>query len=332
MGNPQRQHFLSQTIQRNFLAKGETLLWMYDRATKKYEPRTPYGIGWVRHLYSFSPETKEHRYELEKAISTLEDKAAPIFSKLREREDINESEHAIIAEFMSLQVYRTPDSLDTLKNLSIEGDEHILNTLKDQLLNMSPEEFSIWIKDYQKKKGIDLSDVTQDAIRELFNKATPRVVHTKESFLKEMVDSSDRLKGEFLKRKWIVLHSTASSSFISSDMTTMPMTDGVHPSIDIVGPATAGMALYFPFAQDSALTIRGVPGISISHQTLTKDRVRRLNRGVAKRGNQLYSHSKKLLESLVASEKLTIPAQPKAYNKELIKKVAQQASRESFNN
>jgi len=302
--SPKKHHYLPQTIQRNFLADGEKLLWYYDREKDKYEQRTPKGIAKVRHLYSYDGVSLDQRYVLEKAFSVLEGKAAPIFLKLQKTEAINQEEHNIISEFVGMQYFRTPIKLDAITGVIDKGVEYFIENMHDKIVDMSDDDFQIFINQYGEQSGKEVSAITKENLMSYLMSGNIKLSNAKNFQLNTLVDAGTNLGIKLSARRWVILHTKPSHEFITSDVGLHLTVDGDATRNTGFGPGSPGMAIIFPFAKDAALMITSMPSANIAHVNFDNELVSVVNAGLARVSGQLYSSNKVLLEKLVKAGNL----------------------------
>lgn len=212
---PKRHHHLAQTIQRNFLEKGQDKLWWYSREKDTYEERTTRSIGHAYQTYTFSAISGEERYALERAVSKVEDKAGPALRKLEKSEDLTQAERNAIAELVGFQFLRTPSKIAVIQEMRDTGGVRIVGEFANYLANMTAEEFAAYITTFEAKTGNALTLSQQELVDSLKNRP-PKVVSTKEGTLDSLVDLGTELTLEYSKRSWVVMHAPRDSSFITS--------------------------------------------------------------------------------------------------------------------
>ncbi len=321
--NPKRHHYLPQTIQRNFLAEGESKLWYYDRKKDKYEQRTPKGLAHARHLYSYINLEPEQRYSLEKAFSTLEDKAAPAFLKLHKGQEIDSKEHHAISEFVGMQYFRTPPKLGIITELAGRASKYSIENMRTEIKNMSDEAFLKFIDNYNKNSGNEPSKITKARLIKTLLEGTITLNNDKNLQLKTLVDVGTSLGIGFSAREWIVLHTKPGSEFITSDVAVHLAPDGKPAPNTGFGPASPGMAVIFPFAKNAALMITSVRRPIIIHSEFGDEFLAHANEGLARVSGELYSSNKELLEKLVQKGGLAKTTFRPTFDEAQIQKIAQ---------
>lgn len=297
------------------------MLWYYDRKADTYEQRTPRGLAHARHLYTFDGANQEERYALEKAFSVLEDKASPVFQRLREEVDITQNERNTIAEFAGMQYLRTPIKLDLIGSLVERGSGIAMQQLMDGISAMSETEFETYINKYGKETGQDVSALTRKSLLK-FQQRHPFMRATKDGRLQTLIKSGTDLAINFSAREWVILHAQNDSRYITSDTAMFLSPDGHTSKETGWGPGSPGMAVFFPFAQDASLMITSKQQPTILHALINNSGVKRVNDGLASKSNQLYSHSDRLLRSIVKRGKLAKTEFKSIFSEEQLQEIA----------
>ena len=321
--SPKRHHYLSQMIQRNFLADGEAMLWYYDRKEDTYEQRTPKGIAQVRNLYSYENVDPEEKYALEKAFSVLEGKVAPAIIRLQNGEDVSQEEHTAIAEFVGMQYYRTPSKLSIITEVMDSGIRYSKENLRNEITNMTDEAFQKFITRYNKQSGKEPSKITKQQFIDHLLKGEITIDNNKNMQLSTLVDAGTHLGIKFSARRWLVLHTKPGHEFITSDVGLHLTPDGEPTRVTGYGPGSPGMAIIFPFARNAALMITSKPKPDITHVDFDNHLVVVVNGGLARVSGQLYSSDKALLERLVNMGNLAKTTFKPIFDKEQMHKLAQ---------
>ncbi len=293
---------MAQTIQRNFLEKGEDKLWWYSRETNAYEERTTYGIAHGRHTYTFSAIKDETRYGLEHAFSKVEDKAGPALRKLELSEDIDQEERNAIAELVGFQYLRTPSKIALIQEVRDLGGQQVVEEFARHLGGMTAQEFTVYVENYESKTG-KLMTLSQAELVESLRNRPPKVTSTKEATLKSLVELGTDLAIEYSKRSWVIMHAPTDSSFTTSS-------EGIYSSGQrsergtSPGPGVPGVVTVFPFSRHAALLIEGAGPSTMRHVRIHKQAVREINDELAMVSGEIYGSPRRLLESIVERTKL----------------------------
>lgn len=109
--NPaRRQHFIARFYLRNFAAPlFSDNLWVFDLRRRRWEKRTPDGVGWFPHLCSAIRTDGTRTDAFDRFLKlNVEDPAAPAMKKLATGGSLNAVERAAVALFIALTAARSP--------------------------------------------------------------------------------------------------------------------------------------------------------------------------------------------------------------------------------
>ncbi len=123
LNGPKRQHFLPRFYLDGFGREG--MLAVYDRTLNEMRVQKPEGTGVIGHFYTLEDNHGRKRFELEQALSEVEDKAAPIIKKLANKEELTADERSDMAIFVALGMCRTPDLIDSIKQMNGHMVKHM---------------------------------------------------------------------------------------------------------------------------------------------------------------------------------------------------------------
>lgn len=317
-----RQHYFPQGVQRNFLAKGEGRLWVYDRATDMFRHQLPSEIAAENHLYTFrDPALEEQRFALEEAFAKLDDEAAIAFRKLREGQRLTQREHNIVSEYVAFQFFRTPENLTVTKEfLGLTGQYGVEESAL-MLANLPPEKFKAKMQEYAEKSGSDFSDVTQQEIRDTVEEGRLTVRQPVDAHLGLIVDSATELAIILSRRRWLVAHTASTKlSYVGSDCPVLQKHTLHHKMEDGIGAGSSNTVNVFPFSRDAALVILDNDGGTVEHVRTRPAFVKSVNNQSARvSARVIFSHSKALLKSLARRNELATTGTLIAYDKDLIR-------------
>jgi len=105
-----RQHYVARFYLRNFAEpRFSENLCVYDMRKRRWDWRTPDGVGWFPHLYSSFDEAGNRTDEFDQFLKIhVEDPAAPALKKLATGESISSVERSAAALFIALTAARSP--------------------------------------------------------------------------------------------------------------------------------------------------------------------------------------------------------------------------------
>jgi len=108
-----RQHFVARFYLRNFAEPlFSDCLQVYTRRQKRWERRTPDGVGWFPHLVTMIDSAGGRTDEFDAFLKkNVEDPATPALRKLAQAADLTDAERSSVAMFIALTAARQPDLL-----------------------------------------------------------------------------------------------------------------------------------------------------------------------------------------------------------------------------
>jgi hypothetical protein len=170
-------------------------LFVYKSKTKKWDPRTPYGVGWFPHLYSMFDDSGEKTDSFEKFLGKyIETPLAPIMRKAATTPDaLTNQDRESIAMFIGVTTARIPSMMKGI--------------LCDYISKLPTDNASELDKVVQ-----SWCDVTGQVYTE----------KSKEEFLKPSVFGAiliwaDSLRDRLVKWNWASIRTTRDNPFITSD-------------------------------------------------------------------------------------------------------------------
>ncbi len=130
-----RQHFIARFYLRNF---GEPLfsdnLCVYDVRRRRWEKRTPEGVGWFPHLCSMIELDGTRTDAFDQYLKLhVEDPAAPALKRLATGGSLEAAERAAVAMFIALTAARSPALMNSILDANLndlaDGDRAELDAL-----------------------------------------------------------------------------------------------------------------------------------------------------------------------------------------------------------
>ena len=111
-----RQHFIARFYLRNFAEPMfSDSLCVYDLRKRRWEKRSPEGVGWFPHLYSMIDMEGNRTDEFDRFLKQqVEDPAAPALKKLATGGTLEEGERAAVALFVALTAARSPETMNAV--------------------------------------------------------------------------------------------------------------------------------------------------------------------------------------------------------------------------
>lgn len=297
-----RQHFFPKQMQKNFLLVGEEKLWVYDRQANEYRHSYPKDIAVEGHLYSFmQPELESQRFALEEAFAKLEDKAAPAFIRLQNQESLTQKERNSVCEYVAFQTLRVPQQMSATKEMIWQMTQSINQEMLADIDAMSDEYFAKELSEI----GLSANDLTKKNIHDAAAEGRIKMIPPADYHLSAMVEAGTDLSVIFSKRHWRIVHAPAGTSFIGSDYPVIRQAQKNTTLTNGNGPGSPGIVNLFPFSKSTALMILDDEMPIIEHFKFSKKGVKAVNSQLAQESERIiFSHSKKLLESLAKKNHL----------------------------
>lgn len=109
-----RQHYIARFYLRNF---AEPLfsdnLCVYDLKKRRWENRSPDGVGWFPHLCSMIDSQGDRTDSFDQFLKTeVEDPAVPVFKKLATGGSLDAADKSAVAGFAALTAARSPEMIN----------------------------------------------------------------------------------------------------------------------------------------------------------------------------------------------------------------------------
>jgi len=122
MGNPKRQHYISQCYLKQFADTTQTgkdpRIWIFSKDGKTKELKKVEKAFVSKHIYSLKSQTPNvpYDYSIEISLSELEDKYALIFeNKISKRKPLTDEEHIILCAFVAAMMLRTKGKKENIE-------------------------------------------------------------------------------------------------------------------------------------------------------------------------------------------------------------------------
>lgn len=196
MAKSRKHHYIAEFYLRNFAEPmfGKNL-FVYERKTQKWDPRTPKGIGWFPHLYTMFDDSGERTDYFEKYLADhIETPIAPIMKKAATiPEKLTDKERENIAMFIGITAARKPS---------------MVNNILDEHLNELPVD-----------DATELEDIVKVWCTVTGQKYTPnsKNEYMKPSTFGAVLIWAASLRNRLIKWNWTFNRTTRNQPFITSD-------------------------------------------------------------------------------------------------------------------
>jgi hypothetical protein len=216
-----RQHFIARFYLRNFAEPMfSDNLCVYDIRKRRWERRSPDGVGWFRHLCSMIDAEGNRRDDFDQFLKlNVEDPAAPALKKLATGETIDGSERSAVALFVALTVARSPE----LMNSALAG-------YLDKLSTGDRQELDALVKPWGDRTGKSYG-------------AKSHSEYLKPSILGGILAFSQNLQDRLLQWEWRLVRTTRDRPFVTSDWPVFMWRDRERDAGFVTFPVSSEVAL-----------------------------------------------------------------------------------------
>lgn len=190
-----RQHFIARFYLRNFADPlFSDNLCVYDMRERRWERRTPKGVGWFPHLYSMVDMQGNRTDSFDQHLKlNAEDPAAPALKKLATGESLDRAERSAVALFAALTAARSPELMNSVMT------KHL-----DNLASGEREDFDAAVKLWCNRAGKPYAPKSHSEF-------------LKSSCFRAIWKWSQDLQRRLLQWQWHLVHTTRDRPFVTSD-------------------------------------------------------------------------------------------------------------------
>lgn len=265
-----RHHYIPRFYLKGFIdPNNEPYIWVYEKGSSNIAKATSQNIGVQKNFYSFNmPQTDKDSDTLEDLFAELEGLVAPIFQKVKARENINEQERILFALFLAFTMTRVPNFR---KNVETVAAEHIKKIIVVYASNA--KRFRSLIE----KTVCKDEQISAEVLREFALDANRWDVKVKPEFSLAMMGLALDLVPIFNSMKWMFLIATDDYKFVTSDNPLFYFDPTHNPTfLRGVGLLNKNVELTFPISKDLALlgTWENLEG----YVQINNNRVKAINR------------------------------------------------------
>jgi len=301
MADPKRHHYIPRFMLKSFTFESNST-WQYDKNKKaNKEPISRKNIensALERHLYHI---------ELEKLLSKLETKIAPILLKIQNKSRLTKEEKVVFCFFISILITRTLSSQ-----------------------NQVNKKFNNFTKPLIKKYLESNSTYSEEKLDKIIN--VLNIELTQSGQLQIMIEGAQHYAERFLLMDWIILTAPKGSSFIIGDN---PFIIYPHPTnIFHSGIMQKGSYKFIPLHSEFSLIIADEIdyGNELKYLNISKKEIRSINSDILSHSESYaYGKSKEQLEKLIKISNLE-PFDYENYNKHYFIKVEDNEEDEKYLN
>jgi hypothetical protein len=284
-----RQHFIPCLHLKHFIGpnpKGQ--VWTYDAQTGKVYSATPENTAVQTHFYSAEDPDGTMNTQLEKYLSEIEGKAAPVYEALLRKEiPKNSQARADFSVFLALMCVRTP----AMRRIWAEGYGRHL-----QIMNYAyakdEKAFHALTRKYEEEQGITLDNETKNLVRESMIDPTDYVFEIPKERTLKALSAADGLSPIFYEMKWSLAVPTH-GFFISCDNPLVKYVDPrtCHPIYGDHGFLNKTAEVIFPLSPKLVLLMSWNENILEVGEFTRRNPVDEINRLLAVHSERyLYAH------------------------------------------
>lgn len=262
----------------------------FDLVLKKEYPSCDGGSKFFYKSNYYKIDTKEmpaivDENEIEKYTADIERRAISIIRYIKkDMPGLNNEERVVVAHYVALQYYKSPNLRGALNSLLTETlKEIVLPEIKEKFRIISKEE----ILEEAIKDGLSLEEINkikeknEDVLRQELvdycdqSKESLQYDFSQNTLASQTLKTNDLAKNIFY-RKWVFLIAPPKTSFATSDTPLSVIAKNNFSS----GPANLNNVLLMPLRPDICLLIlEGQAKIEIKN--ISREKVRELNRAIA---------------------------------------------------
>src|SRR5262245_37817986 len=244
-------HYVSQFYLRNFgISQKPAYVWSYIRNGSPKEKAIK-SVASFDDLYTLTNAPPEiDPRALDKAISDVENDAAPIIKQLITTKDVNmpDTERERLAIFLSLLATRTPFSAEKLKagNLNWQSKIMELKARNDTIFNAMVSR----LPESEREEAIKSREIFKNA-REHFTIEYEDEEVARQFFLGVSLETMNGVAEIMLSKSWVILESDSSRVFVTSDNPIVLVAPDDYPPAMGLGFLQAN--ILFPISPDRCL-------------------------------------------------------------------------------
>ena len=274
MPKKERHHFVPRFYLKGFIdPHNEPYIWVYEKGNPKIIKATIENIAVHKHYYSFITSSGNKDSEtFENAFEKIEDKAALIFQKIKNHENLNNQDRSLFATFLALALTRVPNYRKDIERSTGESIKKI-----HMIMASHSTGFKSMIDEYEKDTGRKIG-VSVEELQKFILDGNKWGVKVNPQFSLSMIGSLVKnIAPLFYKMNWSFLEATNDFKFLTSDNPLFYFDPTHDPrSFYGVGLANKNIEVTFPISKD--LTFLGKWKQSDGYKKLNNNLVKKINR------------------------------------------------------
>lgn len=298
-------HFVAKFYLKGFWQ--EYKVAYYERDTRTAGEKHPDHLASGPNFYERVNQFGVRDLEAEKELSKVEDRAARVFKRLKERKSITPQQRFSLAEFMSIAYTRTPDHIETLRHLREQYQKIVLEKrlpTEDAVLKLIQEHLPQHEHEY-----------AQNLAHRVFVNAHTKPLFDNTNIAVESMIQAKRITPYLFNRTWRIIDAEPGENFITSDSPLIPLWEEDRTLKDFSDASFVA----FPLTKDQLIFMEGFSP-SLSYHQSPKEWTQRLNIEIATQSkNYLFGNNKDKLLKLKDLINLDgVPWQPKKSFEDII--------------
>jgi len=243
----EKHHYLPVFYLKEFIGERppsgqEPYLWIYSFDKEKWKNKAPKKVASEPDLYAVDDEYENKRYDVERALSKLEGKMAPIY-KMKIKSELVRYDRSIIAEFVSLMIIRTLKYKKMVSDFVVEIANKIIHCWQSQ-----PTYYRAFIELYKTETGKDMPEkLPPDLLANLDIQASP------DFFVEMMIKLLPNIKNDIIQMNWTFLYAKDQDYFITSDSPVTFFNPDVR--LNFGGYDLKNSEFYFPLSKEICMIL-----------------------------------------------------------------------------
>jgi len=155
----ERHHYLPEFYLEGFVNPSDSpYMWVYEKGNPEIKKASVRDVAVQKHYYSFITQEGQRDSEtFENFLAFIENKAAPVFKKIKKQENLSEEERSWFAIFLASLMTRVPNFRESIEESAAEVIKRI--NLK---MASDPESFKSMIESFENETGNKVGPLIED--------------------------------------------------------------------------------------------------------------------------------------------------------------------------
>jgi hypothetical protein len=268
-----RHHFIPRFYLEGFIdPTNEPYLWIYDKESDEIRKASTRDAGLRSHFYSYPKKGGTRDSDsFEKAVSSIESQAAPLFQKIIRREQLNNDERSVMSFFRALTITRVPSFREKLHQHAAE----VMRVVARKFVLNEEIQKSVQAEFEGKGESASINNIKEAA--RLMREGKMDVEVLPHYSLPHILELAMELAPLIHQMNWIYIVAHGSYRFATSDNPVVYVDPKHDPESPMgVGLGNQNIEVSFPISRDLAL-LAGWKELGREYQKGTDARVRNIN-------------------------------------------------------